>query len=64
MGSVGDFGYPGLVSSWGLTRFCGPYPVNGVRAKEVLRVEQEKVTSTSFSGDFIQAKPSLFFGKY
>ena len=39
MGTFGDFGDLGLVATWPLACFCGPCPVNGVRAKEVLRVE-------------------------
>ena len=38
MGTFGDFGDLGLVDTWGLARFCGPCPVYGVRAEEVLRV--------------------------
>ena len=38
MGAFGDFGDLELVATWGLGRFCGPYPVDGVRAEEVLRV--------------------------
>ena len=38
MGTFGDFGDLGLVATWGLVRFCGPCPVDGVRAEEALRV--------------------------
>ena len=38
MGTFGDFGNLRLVATWGLARFCGPCPVDGVRAEEVLRV--------------------------
>ena len=38
MGTCGDLGDLGLVATWGLARFCGPCPVDGVRAEEVLRV--------------------------
>ena len=38
MGTFGDFGNLGFVATLGLARFCGPCPVDGVRAKEVLRV--------------------------
>ena len=38
MGAFEDFGDLGLVATWGLARFCGPCPVDGVRAEEVLRV--------------------------
>ena len=38
MGTFGDFGNLGFVATWGLARFCGPCPVDGVRAEEVLRV--------------------------
>ena len=38
MGTFGDFRDLRFVATWGLTRFCGPYPVDGVRAEEVLRV--------------------------
>ena len=38
MGTFGDFGNLEFVATWGLARFCGPCPVDGVRAEEVLRV--------------------------
>ena len=38
MGTFGDFGDLRLVATWGLGRFCGPCPLDGVRAEEVLRV--------------------------
>ena len=38
MGTFGDFVNSGFVATWGLARFCGPCPVDGVRAEEVLRV--------------------------
>ena len=38
MGTFGDFRNLGFVATWGLARFCGPCPVDGVRAEEVLRV--------------------------
>ena len=38
MGTYGDFGDSELVATWGLAHFCGPCPVDGVRAEEVLRV--------------------------
>ena len=38
METFGDFGNLGFVATWGLARFCGPCPVDGVRAEEVLRV--------------------------
>ena len=38
MGTFRDFGNLGFVATWGLVSFCGPCPVNGVRAEEVLRV--------------------------
>ena len=38
MGPFGDFGNLRFVATWGLARFCGPCPVNGVRAEEVPRV--------------------------
>ena len=38
MGTFGDFGDLGLVATSGLARYCGPSPVDGVRAEEVLRV--------------------------
>ena len=38
MGTFGDFGNLGFVATWGLARFCGPCPVHGVRAEEVLGV--------------------------
>ena len=38
MGTFRDFGNLGLVATRGLARFCGPCPVDGVRAEEVLRV--------------------------
>ena len=38
MGTFGDFGDLELVPTWGLARFCGPCPVDGVRGEEVLRV--------------------------
>ena len=38
MGTFGDFGNLGFVATWGLARFCGPCPVDGVRDEEVLRV--------------------------
>ena len=38
MGTFGDFGNLGFVATCGLARFCGPCPVDGVRAEEVLRV--------------------------
>ena len=38
MGTFGDFVNLGFVATWGLARFCGPCPVDGVRAEEVLRV--------------------------
>ena len=38
MGTFGDFGNLGFVATWGLACFCGPCPVDGVRAEEVLRV--------------------------
>ena len=38
MGTFGDFGDLGFVATWGLARFCGPCPVDWVRAEEVLRV--------------------------
>ena len=38
MGTFGDFGNLGFVATWGLARSCGPCPVDGVRAEEVLRV--------------------------
>ena len=38
MGPFGNFGDLELVATWGLARFCGPCPVDGVRAEEVLRM--------------------------
>ena len=38
MGTFRDFGDLGLVATWGLPRFCGPCPVDGVRAEKVLRM--------------------------
>ena len=38
MGTFGDFGNLGFVATCGLARFCGPCPVDGVRAEGVLRV--------------------------
>ena len=38
MGTFGDFRDLGFVATWSLARFCGPCPVDGVRAEEVLRV--------------------------
>ena len=38
MGRFGDFGDFEFVATWALACFCGPCPVDGVRAKEVLRV--------------------------
>ena len=38
MGTFGDFGDLGLVVTWGLARFCGPCPIDRVRAEEVLRL--------------------------
>ena len=38
MGTFGDFRNLGLVTTWGLGRFCGPCPVDGVRAEDVLGV--------------------------
>ena len=38
MGTFGDFGNLGFVSTWVLARFFGPCLVDGVRAEEVLRV--------------------------
>ena len=39
MGTIEDFGDLGFVACSGLTHFCGPCLVDGVRAEEVLRVE-------------------------
>ena len=38
MGTFGDLGDLRFVATWGLARFCGPCPVDGVGDKEVLRV--------------------------
>ena len=38
MGTFGDFGNLGFVATLGLARFCGPCPVDEVRAGEVVRV--------------------------
>ena len=38
METFGDFGNLGCVATWGFAHFCGPCPVDGVRAEEVLRV--------------------------
>ena len=38
MGTFADFRVLGVVATWGLARFCGACPVDGVRDKEVLRV--------------------------
>ena len=38
MGTFRHFRDLELVATWGLARFCGPCPVDGVRAEEVLRV--------------------------
>ena len=38
MGTFVDFGYFGLVATWGLARFCGPCLVDVVSAEEDLRV--------------------------
>ena len=38
MGTSNDFGDLEFVAIWCLPRFCGPCPVDGVRAEEVLRV--------------------------
>ena len=38
MGTSRDFGYSGLLATWGLALFCGPCPVDGVGAEEVMRV--------------------------
>ena len=36
MGTFGDLDNWGFVVTWGLARFCGPCPVDRVRAREVL----------------------------
>ena len=38
MGTFGYFGDLVFVATWGLARFSGPCPVDGVRAEEILRV--------------------------
>ena len=38
MGTFGDLGDLKLVATWGFAPFCGPCPVDGVRAQEVARV--------------------------
>ena len=38
MGTFRDFGDLEFVANWGLARFCGPCPVDWVRAEELLRV--------------------------
>ena len=38
MGTFGDFGNLGFVATLGFARYCGPCPVDGVRAEEVVRV--------------------------
>ena len=38
MGTFGGFKDFGFVATWGLARFCGRCPLDGVRAEEVLRV--------------------------
>ena len=42
MGTFGDFGDLESIATWGLARFRGPCPVDGVRAQEVLRVGTSK----------------------
>ena len=37
-GNIREFGQLEFVATWGLARFCGPCPADGVRAKGVLRV--------------------------
>ena len=38
METFGDFEDLQFVATWGLARFCGPYPIDGVRAQEDLRM--------------------------
>ena len=37
MAPFGDFCDLGIVATCGLAGFCGPFPIDGVRAEEVLR---------------------------